>query len=218
MQKIESLVGQKFGAYTVVAEVARRKNNRFYLCRCICGQEREVAQYNLRGGRAQSCGCWRSRMSLHPLAVTHGQTGTAEYSTWQNMKARCDRPTSTEYPRYGARGITVCERWRESFEAFLADMGPKPSPGHSIERHDNDGPYTPENCYWATAQDQANNRRTNTHVTLFGRTQTLAQWYRELGIKHHTVMTRMGKRGWSIERALTTPVRGWVRKVDLPTG
>ena len=127
------------------------------------------------------------------------------------MRRRCYDVNYTEYPRYGARGIRVCDEWRDSFETFLADMGLKPGVGRavSLERRDNDGPYAPWNCFWATAQEQANNRRSNTLVALNGKTQTLAQWCRELGIKHHTVMTRMGKRGWTVERALLTPVRSW---------
>lgn len=128
------------------------------------------------------------------------------------MRRRCYDTKYTEYPRYGARGIAVCDRWRDSFEAFLADMGPRPGRWYSVERKNNNGPYELGNCYWATTEEQANNRRNNTLVTLQGRTQTLARWCRELGIKHHTVMTRMGKRGWSVEKALTTPVRGWTRK------
>lgn len=213
MQKIESLVGQQFGYYTVLKEVAQRKTLRYYLCRCRCGVEREIAQNSLRAGTVRSCGCWkRQQMSDYPLAQTHGMSHTVEYQTWLNMKARCYRPEATEYFRYGARGITICDAWRNSFEQFYEDMGPKPSPGHSIDRHDFNGNYEPSNCYWATAGEQANNRRTNTRITLFGRTQTLVQWERELGVKHHTVMTRMGKRGWTVERALTTPTRKWERK------
>jgi hypothetical protein len=132
-----------------------------------------------------------------------------EYTVWQNMRRRCYDPGYTEYQRYAGRGIEVCERWRASFEAFFADMGPRPGRGFSLERRNNSGHYEPGNCYWATAQEQANNRRNNTLVALGNRTQTLAQWCREIGIKHHTVMTRMGKRGWSVERALLTPVRSW---------
>lgn len=130
------------------------------------------------------------------------------------MRRRCYDKGYTEYPRYGARGITVCDEWRDSFERFVADMGQKPSPAHSLERRDNNGPYAKWNCYWATASEQANNRRNNTLVTLQGKSQTLTQWEREIGIKHHTVMTRMGKRGWAVERALLTPVRKWVRELE----
>lgn len=128
------------------------------------------------------------------------------------MQRRCYDRGFTEFERYGRRGIRVCARWRNSFKDFLADMGARPSAYYSIERRDNNGNYEPGNCYWATAREQANNRRTNTLVTLNGKTQTLTQWQRELGIKHHTVMTRMGKRGWSVEQALLTPVRKWERK------
>jgi hypothetical protein len=169
-----------------------------------------VPYSSLSQGTSRSCGCvQQERLKTEKIAQTHGMSGTAEYVAWQNMRRRCYDRGFTEYKRYGARGIRVCDAWRDDFEVFLADMGLKPSVGHSLERRDNHGNYEPGNCFWATAQEQANNRSTNTLVTLQGRTQTLAQWCRELGIKHHTVMTRMGKRGWPIERALLTPVRAW---------
>jgi hypothetical protein len=108
--------------------------------------------------------------------------------------------------RYSARGVTVCERWRQSFDAFLRDMGERPSRAHSIDRIDNDGHYEPGNCRWATAKEQANHRRTSHLVTLDGRTQTVAQWADELGLKYMTVYHRI-ERGWPPERALVSSMR-----------
>jgi hypothetical protein len=126
-----------------------------------------------------------------------------------SMKMRCYNVRFIEYPRYGARGITVCDRWRNTFASFLADVGPRPSSQHSIERRDNDGNYTPENCYWATRIEQANNTRRNRRISLYGRTQTLAQWCRELGVKPYTLKDRIYKLGWTPEKALMTPTRNY---------
>ena len=124
------------------------------------------------------------------------------------MLSRCYNPSVERYPIYGGRGIKVCERWRgeNGYEAFRADMGMRP-PGHSIERIDSDGDYTPENCKWATAKQQANNTSRNRRLTCKGRTQNLCEWAREIGIKPLTIHQRL-KAGWSVEKALTQPLRG----------
>ena len=139
--------------------------------------------------------------------LKHGQAcrgrKTKEYYTWRNIKERCHNPRHPRYADYGGRGIIVCDRWRYSFEAFAADMGVCP-PLHMIEREDNNGPYSPENCYWATATEQNQNRRNNHHLTYQGRTQTLTNWARELGISCPTLSSRLNRQGWSVERALST--------------
>lgn len=119
------------------------------------------------------------------------------------MKARCSNPRSIVWPLYGGRGITVCRRWK-AFEAFFADMGPRPSPHHTIERKDNCGDYTPSNCIWATRKQQMNNQRNNHIITFLGKTQTLAQWVDELHMP--ALRVRLG-RGWSVQRAFTQPLQ-----------
>jgi hypothetical protein len=125
-----------------------------------------------------------------------------ERAAWHNMRQRCQNPKNPEYKNYGARGITVCERW-SSFERFLEDMGPRPSPRHSLDRYpNNDGNYEPDNCEWRTAVEQLNNLRKNRWVTWNGRTLTTAQWGRETGINGSTIASRLD-RGWTVQRALT---------------
>lgn len=129
-----------------------------------------------------------------------------EYIVWNGMRARCNNPQNPNYARYGGRGIQVCPRWNESFVAFLEDMGPRPQ-GGTLERIDNDGPYEPGNCRWATVQDQANNRRSSRNLTYKGRTQTMAKWAAEMKLRTGTLFSRL-KLGWPVDRAISTPVRG----------
>jgi hypothetical protein len=126
------------------------------------------------------------------------------YDTWRNMKSRCGNPRNARYADYGGRGITVCDRWKNSFENFIADMGLPPSPAHSIERGDNSRGYEPGNCRWATDVEQTNNQRSNVLIEYDGKTQTIAQWARELGINYQTLRQRIQRYGWSVERAFSS--------------
>lgn len=129
-----------------------------------------------------------------------------EYYAWRDIRLRCTSSTHKNFPRYGGRGIYVCNRWLDSYSNFLADMGGRPSPLHSIDRINNDGPYSPENCRWATRAEQTRNRSSNRLMTLNGRTQCIVQWAEELGIKANTLNSRIVM-GWSDEKTLTTPVK-----------
>lgn len=135
----------------------------------------------------------------------HGLSYMPEYRAWQMMRLRCTEPTNAAYPDYGGRGIRVCERWQNSPENFVADMGPKPSPKHELDRIDNNAGYSPENCRWATRKQNCRNRRTNAHLTVNGETRTLAEWCEVYGVRGDTVMWRIKRLGWSPEAALTTP-------------
>ena len=127
-----------------------------------------------------------------------------EYAIWATMIQRCTNPKDAAYKNYGARGVTVCQRWRRSFKAFLSDMGTRPSSEHSIERTNNAIGYTPENCRWATRTEQNRNTRRNVPLTVDGRTQLMADWATERGLAAATICKRI-KRGWSVSRAVMTP-------------
>lgn len=130
---------------------------------------------------------------------------TPEYYSYHHMKGRCYRKSHAKYHRYGARGITICDRWlgKSGFNNFLADMGIKPSLKHSIDRIDNDGDYTPKNCKWSTPKEQSNNTSTNKPITFNGVTMNRCQWADHLNIKRSTLDMRLTIYGWSIEKALT---------------
>ncbi len=129
-----------------------------------------------------------------------------EYRAWAAIKTRCYNPRVPCFSYYGGRGITVCDRWRESFRDFYADMGPRPSGQHSIERRDFNGPYSPDNCYWATRMVQAANTRKNDYITFDGGTLHLYEWARRFGLEPRTLWARIYGHGWSIEKSFRTPV------------
>ncbi len=161
MHRID-LTGQTFGELVVECSTMRGVNS-IWLCRCSCGRTHEVMTGELRKGKTKSCGCFRRR---HTLIHGDNRKGhrTKEYRVWSHIVARCHSPTDRAYAAYGGRGIVVCEAWLSSFATFLADMGRAPSPRHSIDRIDNDGPYSPTNCRWATPPEQSRNTRRNIMV------------------------------------------------------
>lgn len=201
------LFGQVFGMLTVIAYAGRRnfpsERQSQWLCRCKCGKYTVVTTSNLKYRNSPSC-----RHHAHYVRHGHAVAGKAspEYDAYQHMKSRCYNPRISSYPHYGGRGICVCARWLESFENFIADMGPKPDPSYSLDRIDNNGNYQPGNCRWTSRIEQAQNRRRSNLLTFDGETLPMTVWARKIGIEHSSLRERLAK-GMSVAEALTTPVR-----------
>ncbi len=218
---LTDLVGRRFGRL-VALERTERHGKATWRCRCDCGAESVVVRGNLLHGTTRSCGCLKREVTAKGAHVTHGATrGTyaqfpREYGVWRTMISRCTNPNVKRYGRYGARGIRVCERWLHDFATFFADMGPRPSPKHSIERKNTDGHYEPDNCCWATHRAQMNNTSTNRRITAFSRTLTVAEWMRETGLSRATISKRLD-RGMPPEEALSRAARS-ARAVGTQVG
>lgn len=216
------ITGQTFTRLTVTARdwSIPTEKGAAWVCTCVCGNTITVLTKDLNK-KVKSCGCLK-RTNLPERNLKHGATQkkapTPEYKTWQKMKERCLSPTSKDYARYGGRGITICQRWKEDFSVFLEDMGLRPTPQHSLERRDNNGPYAPENCRWATKREQARNTRNNVLLTWNGETHCISEWSEIVHISQLTLAERY-RAGWSVERVLTTPVRRWPsqRRNDQPS-
>jgi hypothetical protein len=161
-----------------------------------CGSEWLVQGGGLTSGQIKSCGCLRAQR-----AFKHGKHGTRAYQAWLGMIQRCYTPSTKAYKNYGGRGITVCAEWRNDASTFLTWAGDHPLPGETIDRRENDGPYSPDNCRWADRTVQNNNTSRNVRVTFNGKTQTLTEWAHELGIPPTTLFNRV-RRGWSTEELL----------------
>jgi hypothetical protein len=212
------LTGKRFHQLTVIGKGRRTPGSTYWNCRCDCGQVRQVASAKLRSGRAYSCGCTK-KTNIAKALTTHGQSGghtkgrrTAEYRIWGLMVNRCHNPKNPAYPDYGGRGIMVCERWR-TFENFFADMGPRPSKRHTIDRTNNSKGYEPGNVRWATMKEQANNTRGNRIIEHAGLRMTLAQWAQHTGIRGNTIARRIDS-GVPAALAMSTPP-GQMKRVNF---
>lgn len=197
-------IGQRINHFVVTGDVQHARGYRLYPIRCDCGTERLVRADWLVGGRVKSCGC--KRYELIAAAVrTHGMSRTPEYGAWSDMRSRCVDPNDGQFKNYGGRGIKVCERWAD-FATFYADLGPRPSTDHSLDREDNDGDYCLANCRWATPTQQVRNRRVTLRVEHMGESRPLAELCEESGLPYQVVYERIYRYGLSVERALAKPL------------
>lgn len=179
-----------------------RYNNRWCaVFLCECGEHCVVQAKRYRTGHTKSCGCYH-RESAVRVCTTHGKSKTSEYRIWASMRQRCFDKNCLSYPRYGGSGISMCGRWN-SFEAFLEDMGPRPTPKHSIDRIDNSKGYCPENCRWATVVEQARNKSNNLWIEAFGKRMLARDWAKVYGVKELTIRKRVLVQGWDHERAVS---------------
>ena len=198
------MIGLRFSRLLVTSFAHATSDKRFWNCLCDCGNTHIASGKSLRAGGTKSCGClktekWRKRVR------THGQSKTKEYVAWQAMIQRCTKPSCLEFHRYGGRGISVCEKWKRSFEAFFADMGLAPTKKHSVDRINNDGNYEPGNCRWATMKEQCRNTAKSKFYSFEGKNLTIPEWAEITGIHPMTIWARL-KKGWSVQETLTKPV------------
>jgi hypothetical protein len=213
-------VGTRFGALVVVAGPVmigpKNRTQAWWECLCDCGVKKRIRAMSLKCGRSRSCGCMSNQYRSQAI-TTHGLRGTSEYKSWGAMIARCYNPNEPGYLNYGGRGIGVCDRWRQSFESFYADMGPKPTVAYQIDRIDNNGNYEPRNCRWATRRQQNRNKRTNHLLTYRGVTRTVTDWADALGMKPSTLRCRL-RYGWTVAEAIEIGLcpRGHKMSGDTP--
>lgn len=206
------LTGRKFGRWTVGdLDTERSGRSSYFWCTCECGTRRSVFGASMTTGVSKSCGCLRDERTAdrNRRSAKHHESGatiTPEYRIWKGMKDRCENDRSKDYMRYGGRGIRVCERWRHSYDEFLADMGRRPSQKHSIDRINVHLDYTPGNCRWATSVEQGNNKRNNVILTYLCESMTLSQWARRLDISF-SLLHRRYKRGLPTSLVLAPVVK-----------
>lgn len=206
MPALKDITGNRYRFLTVVCHVKRAGSKKsHWLCRCDCGRFAEYQSYPLTSGKLASCGCKHDELS-GDATRKHGMHESTEFIIWLGIKQRCYNSKSKAYPYYGGRGIVMCDAWLESFEQFFADMGRRPSKLHSIDRIDNDGPYSPSNCQWATRKQQRINQRGVVLYDLNGDAVTVADAAKASGLKPSTVHMRM-RRGMTFYQAINTPIR-----------
>ena len=199
--ELNNLNGIKFGRWSVIRELHRCSSGSNWLCVCDCGATREVAGKSLRNGSSRSCGCLQKEL-ISSRNMVHGHYHTKIYGVWSLAKDRCNNPKCKHFKDYGGRGIKMCNEWSDNFEKFyIWSLGNGYSENLTIDRKDNNGNYEPGNCRWITMTDQQSNKRNNVFLTSNNKTQTVAAWSRETGVKITTLHYRI-KHGWGDEGAL----------------
>lgn len=212
------LSGRRFGSLVVLSKSHSTRNNGIYwFCRCDCGVSKAVAGGRLNSDEGpRSCGAMLHRVPRTRHGHARNGRQSAMYTTWLEIVERCEKPKHPAYALYGGRGISVCPRWRKDFAAFLADVGPKPSLKHSLDRKDVNGNYSPDNVRWATKVEQARNKRNNLIVLFRGRSMTLAEAVEISGIPYATAYRRIHE-GWPIDEALAPGAQKRSRHIGPPT-
>lgn len=204
MSEIFNMTGLRFGKLVGVKKVGNHPKSRraMWLFQCDCGKTKVIAGGPVRSGNSRSCGCGIVNATIQ-RNLTHGLSFTPEHMAWREMKKRCYNPNYNGFKNYGGRGISVCERWMDSFENFFSDMGKRPSEKHSIDRVENNGNYEPGNCRWATKKHQNRNKRNNHKLCFSGESKTIQEWSEITGINHGTIESRIRKSKWTVEKSLT---------------
>jgi hypothetical protein len=197
--RLNDLTNQKFGRLTVVSRAPNDKStNTMWNCACECGNTSIVQAGALKAGKVISCGCYNSEKNR-----THGVSKNPLFATWAKMISRCYNKNDPAYKNYGARGISVCDAWKNNPAQFVEDMAPKPH-GLELDRIDNNGNYSKENCRWTTRQQQCINRRSTRLIEYNGQANSILEWSRITGINRRTITQRLSN-GWPVHEALTKP-------------
>lgn len=198
MSKIIDLTNKKFGMMTVINRAENRNGRPYWLCKCDCGNEKIVKGDNLKSGNVKSCGCLV--IETNKTRKTHGLVKHRLYNIRKGMMGRCYNPNLSYYKNYGGRGITVCEEWRNDFQAFFDwAMSNGYSDNLTIDRIDVNGNYEPSNCRWITMKEQLGNKRTSRYIKYKGEEHTIAEWSRITGLRRDTIRARI-ERGWNEEK------------------
>lgn len=198
-----NMIGKTCGCLIVVERLGANKHGHvIWSCHCRCGKTTTACTSELRNGHVKSCGCLRK--AIGDTNRRHNMSATPEYDAWKHMLARCNNPNNKDFAHYGGRGIAVAY---PTFEAFYADIGPRPASGYTVDRIDVNGNYTWNNCRWATRRTQGNNTRRTFNITFNGRTQSITEWAHEIGINRDTLRNRIKNYGWSVQRAMTEPTK-----------
>lgn len=222
MVKLRDRVGERVGRLLVLRRAddhiqANGRRRVMWECRCVCGTKLLIEAGNLREGHSTSCGCLvkDNCASIGKTNLRHGRTKTREWLAWRGAKDRCFNPNTPQYKNYGARGIAVCARWKNSFERFLTDMGECP-PKHTLERINVNGNYSPSNCKWATVKEQIRNRTCTPRIKYKGKLVPLVNICESKNIPYRLVYERIYRSGWPVDRALSTPKR--IKNVQANVG
>jgi len=207
--KILNLINKKFEKLTVIKLAFFKNKKSYWQCVCDCGITKIVRGTSLTSGQTKSCGCLQKEIAK--LSHTkHGYRNHYLYNTLQKIIQRCTNHKDPDYKNYGKRGINVCDRWLDKnngFKNFLEDIGERPSSKHQLDRINNNLGYFKENCHWVLSKENNRNRRNNRLITYRGKTQCLVVWAEEYNIRPDTLWHRLYTHNWSIEKALTTPIR-----------
>jgi ribosomal protein S16 len=222
--------GDTWGQLTLVSDIFGGddyRSTKKSIFKCSCGLNHFATLNNVTRGIVTHClACSSKKKSSYKKTHGHSMSfkdrdpiGYKCYYTWQAIKRRCNNKQDSAYDRYGGRGIKVCDRWTDSYQNFLDDIGPPPSADHQIDRADNDGNYEPENCKWVTREENARNKRNSRNLVAFGKKQTLQAWANEIGVKRETIARRLNS-GAGPEDALSKVMKrpGKVRRVSTPSG
>ena len=220
MKMLEDIIGKRYSRLLVVSYFMSDKHKRTYcLCQCDCGKLTEAKPSDLKRKYKQSCGCLMLE-KLIKRVTTHGQSGhsgkyNTNYQAWQAMKRRCSNNNIShpDHHLYYGKGIIVCDRWKNSFENFIQDMGEKPDDSYSLDRIDSNKNYCPENCRWATATEQARNTSRNVRYEIEGKLLTIGEWSEISKINVWAIISRI-RRGWNIKDAIFLPLRSTKRDIS----